>query len=530
MISKPLLKQSCKANGVMWTIITLAVCFMLVCVMLIAGNGNLSKTKVAIESTIIQGEIQSSLEKRAINYYEISNMALEKFDTKFVENLQDTKTNDSTYLEKQATNIEEAEEYAKQVAYGKSIGYMLQDYVSEVYDNTSLSADEQKEILGIIICVLNPDIENEQIKSLNIDGLFASLNEDLPRYDLSSIGSENRSDYISDYALKNSSIFLAGKMVESENVNKTISLLKDYGVTLEQYTEFGFTEYKTVKDIARSVLVNYRANLEFQLDNKKDTLDTLTGQERLEAIQDIKNQVSNSFTNTLLSTLPQEVSDALDDIGQMDMYGILVGSIFFKIAGLLLPIIYIIMTSNSLIAGQVDTGSMAYILSTPTKRKTVCATQALYLIGSIFLMIVLTTITSVVCINIVDVTTSLNVSKLILINLGAFSVLFAMSGICFLASSWFNRSKYCMAIGGGLNIFFLVATILGLFGSPVIPNVIRMETLNLFNYVSIISLFDVMSILNGSLTFIWKFAILIAIGVACYVVAFNKFKKKDLPL
>ena len=42
MFSKALFKQSCKANGVMWSIITAAVCFMLACVMLISGSGNIN--------------------------------------------------------------------------------------------------------------------------------------------------------------------------------------------------------------------------------------------------------------------------------------------------------------------------------------------------------------------------------------------------------------------------------------------------------------------------------------------------------
>jgi len=54
--------------------------------------------------------------------------------------------------------------------------------------------------------------------------------------------------------------------------------------------------------------------------------------------------------------------------------------------------------------------------------------------------------------------------------------------------------------------------------------------LKYFNYVSIISLFDVVSILDGTLTFLWKLAILIAVGTVCYAVAFKKFKEKDLPL
>ena len=79
-------------------------------------------------------------------------------------------------------------------------------------------------------------------------------------------------------------------------------------------------------------------------------------------------------------------------------------------------------------------------------------------------------------------------------------------------------------------MFFLVATMLGLFGSKVLPSVVRLESLNFFNYVSIISLFDVVSIIDGGTTFIWKLAILLAVGVICYVIGGRKFEKKDLPL
>ena len=79
-------------------------------------------------------------------------------------------------------------------------------------------------------------------------------------------------------------------------------------------------------------------------------------------------------------------------------------------------------------------------------------------------------------------------------------------------------------------MFFLVATMLGLFGSKVLPSVIRLKSLNFFNYVTIISLFDVISIISNTTTFIWKFAILIAIGVIGYTIGSVKFEKKDLPL
>ena len=66
MFSKALFKQSCKANGIMWIIITFAVCLMLSCVMLISGSGNIGKVKNSLEDTIITAEINANIEKRSI--------------------------------------------------------------------------------------------------------------------------------------------------------------------------------------------------------------------------------------------------------------------------------------------------------------------------------------------------------------------------------------------------------------------------------------------------------------------------------
>lgn len=245
----------------------------------------------------------------------------------------------------------------------------------------------------------------------------------------------------------------------------------------------------------------------------------------------ISGEIAQELTASFLSALSSDVSLALKEVGEMDLYGVVVGCIFYKMAGLLLPIIYMIMCANNLIAGQVDSGSMAYVLSTSTKRKQVTFTQAVFLIGSLFAMFVCTTITSEICLAIVmKDSIRLTYGKVALLNLGAFLTMFGMSGISFLASCWFNRSKYSMSLGGGLNMFFLVATMLGLFGSQVIPSIIRLSALNYFNYFSLISLFDSISILSGTLTFIWKWAILVAIGVVCYFIGFKKFEKKDLPL
>lgn len=563
MFSKSLFKQSCKANGAMWAIITFATCFMLACVMLIAGGGNLSGTKTVIMDSIIEGELTASTQNRSIHYYLLSDAALAHFDGAFKEEAAAaapkeeeiasyiaayTKAKTEGKTDEEAIAVADAavgKPSAKAYALAKIAGKTdeeaasaaaqsasaqayaaaaadLQVYAAKVASDKGYAADsaEALEIKGLIFYVLNPMTAEG---GYEFDSFYAEAGETPPRYDLASLmtaSEAERSEYRDEYAARNSLIFLAGNMIREENIQSALDALQAYGVTKEQYTAFGFADYSKVKEIAVSSLVEFRAKYEYRLANIKE------GETPASIAEELTKDISQGF----LASLPSEVSDALEEIGASDMYGVLVGSIFFKMAGLLLPIIYLIMTSNSLIAGQVDSGSMAYVLSSSVKRKTVTFTQAIFLIGSLFLMFCCTSITSIVCFALVDVTTDLTYAKLLLINLGAFLVLFAMSGICFLASCWFNRSKNSMALGGGLTMFFLVATMLGLFGSPVLPSIVRMKALNNFNYVSIISLFDVVSILEGTTAFLWKLGILAAVGIVCYIVGSRKFARKDLPL
>lgn len=59
---------------------------------------------------------------------------------------------------------------------------------------------------------------------------------------------------------------------------------------------------------------------------------------------------------------------------------------FYKLIALILGIVYVVFTANNLVVNEVDSGSMAYTLSTPIKRSTVIFTKSLYLILSVVLM------------------------------------------------------------------------------------------------------------------------------------------------
>ena len=193
--------------------------------------------------------------------------------------------------------------------------------------------------------------------------------------------------------------------------------------------------------------------------------------------------------------------------------------------------VFVIMVANGLLAGQVDSGSMAYVLSTPTKRRTVTVTQMTYLILSLLAMFLLLTCVSVVSVFVVGGNNfAINYGEILLFNLGAFLTMFAIAGYCFMCSSLFNRTKYSMSIGGGLTIFCLVCTILGLFGSSVVPSAMRIGAMDFFNYLSIITFFDTVSIMTGTLSYLWKFGALLGIGIVTFIIGVFRFDKKDLPL
>lgn len=591
MFSKALFKQSCKANGIMWAVITIAVCIMLACLMTISGSGSIGAMKVGITDTMIESSIDSEIEKRAINYYTTATDGLEHFDETMVSSAAGgaiyyyqytnwlnqgmtteepipTNVGGMAYKSlidgvKEIMPLPNREDYSSDEDFKSAISqwqamlpsatsetamtayYMasineLQEYMNAKAKNLGYAegSNEALELIGIVMYTLNPGGQ--------FDEFYTELGETAPSYDLTSITSDTRSEYINNYVKTNVVVFLAGNMISEETTEKMLEQIASYNLTYDDYKNLsyeitvdgkieevsrytGVTGYSFIKDLATDTIITFEARLDYEF----SLIDTsgLTDEEIEQKQQEVILSLTADITRNFLTDLPADVSMSLQEIGQIDLFALIVGTIFYKMAGLLLPIIYIIMTANNLIAGQVDSGSMAYILSTSTKRNQVVFTQAVYLVGSLFAMCVMTTITSMVCLFFVQGEgVTLDYADLALLNLGMFITLFAMSGISFLASCWFNRSKHSMSLGGGLNMFFLVATMLGLFGSEVLPSIVRLDSLNFFNFCTIISFFDDMSMIAGTTEFIYKLVILCVIGVVCYIVGAFKFNKKDLPL
>lgn len=197
------------------------------------------------------------------------------------------------------------------------------------------------------------------------------------------------------------------------------------------------------------------------------------------------------------------------------------GLAYYSILPGLISAIYVIITSNKLIASQVDKGTMAYILSTPVKRSTVAITQAVFYIVSLFLMFTVSGVMHILGIYFSAGSISAgDIEIILLLNLGLFVLNLALSGICFLTSCTFNLSKNVIAIGGGLVGAFQLFSLMGMFG----------ESFYWMKNFTLVTLYDISSVMAGTTDFILKFVVLVVIGIATYFIGTLIFSKKDLPL
>jgi len=538
MISRALYKQSWKANGILWGMVSLVSCFVLVVIMLLIGGDGLGELTVSFSETAAKASITTQIEKSAMNYYRISSESIEYFDKAFLDNyvLEIMNNPTSTLEEKiEATYLKTIDDF----------NLYLDQKIKEIDPLLTIESNSYIELSTQALMVLNPDgalnplyemyEPNSAPSDYDILTLISSIDmadylhimttqtppDDL--YDV--IDTLERIEYRKNRVLHGISIFSAGVMTSDEVVKKIIESLSQLKISKEDYIEFGFT-YMNVKNLAHHASITYDAKLHYEL-SLLDPADIDYNNKVIE----LKNELNQDISKNFLNELPESFTNMLSEFGNQDSYAQVLDSMYYKIVGMLIAIVYIIMVSVSLISTQVETGSMAYILSSGTKRKTIAFTQSIFLITSTLFLFIFTTIVAVVCYMIkTPVASEITIEKILYFGASTFSVAFAFCGINFLSSSIFNRSRQAMAIGGGITVLSLICTILGMFGSQSMPSMMRIDVLNYFNYFSIISLFDGTSIIDGTWTFLWKMAILFGIGVIGFIIGSKVFTKKDLPL
>lgn len=185
----------------------------------------------------------------------------------------------------------------------------------------------------------------------------------------------------------------------------------------------------------------------------------------------------------------------------------------------LFPLIITVIVNHRLIASHIDKGSMAYLLSTSVSRTQVAITQAIFSILSITLVFTVITIVQII-VSVSMFPGELEIGQFILLNIYAMLLYYAISGICFFASSLSNEARYSLGLGAGVPIAFVVLEMLGSIG----------EKTSWLGNLSIFTLFDPDRLFAGDTFAYIGMAVLGTIAVVLYAGGIALFKKRDLPL
>ncbi len=240
----------------------------------------------------------------------------------------------------------------------------------------------------------------------------------------------------------------------------------------------------------------------------------------------------SDMVETLLSSIGISRED-LDRLQEMD-FSAMITRIYFTGMGVLILFLFVIIAANGLIASQVDRGSMAYLLSAPNERRTIAHTQILYLLLAPALT---TAIGCAVRIGSTRVLFGEVVTKqLLVMYVGLYILVEAVSGICFLCSCIFNESSKSLAFGGGFAIWCFLASLLGIFGSQDLLDMgMGVEPLAVFNKLTLVGLYDLDALKTVGtnvvdMSFVPKLAALALISICAYTLGVQIFRRKDLPL
>ena len=539
MFSKALFKQTCKANWIKWVAVTVATCAMLAIVIIVLGNLGINDIRDSLKNIFVQANEQAELKENAVDGYKLYNTTAQA-------NEQLSLLDKGLYMA--IVHFNGALEVAGQAGADTNDPAFRDQVIQQVVNGMAESVKDMLESAGIdkttFVAMFTQFLTT--YSDADLAGTTLTSTEIIQEWYLDTVETQAYNQYILDgkseeealasalsaRAIAKDALVWAGqnkgadiKTIQSQSQNYIANMMKENALPMAN--DLGYVTEDEIQQFAVSIKVIANTAIgTYQLvydEYSESGLDYTQ--------EEIEEMAIKEATSSISDQMPSKVQVALTELGNMDIYGLIIGSIFYRIAGLLLPMVFVIMVANGLLAGQVDTGSMAYVLSTPTKRRTVTVTQMTYLILSLLAMFLLLTCVSVVSVFVVGGNNfAINYGEILLFNLGAFLTMFAIAGYCFMCSSLFNRTKYSMSIGGGLTIFCLVCTILGLFGSSVVPSAMRIGAMDFFNYLSIITFFDTVSIMTGTLSYLWKFGVLLGIGIVTFIIGVFRFDKKDLPL
>ncbi|WP_342423857.1 ABC transporter permease subunit [Paenibacillus sp. FSL E2-0178] len=225
--------------------------------------------------------------------------------------------------------------------------------------------------------------------------------------------------------------------------------------------------------------------------------------------------------NDLVQAMPEGVGKAFGlNNGFSSAEGFISGEYYGLILVLILAIVCVQM-STQLVAKLVDRGSMAYLLATPTTRSKVAFTQAMVLVTSLFIIMAVTTLSGFAGKAwFLGSGYEFGIARFSQLNLVAFLLFFAIGGFCFLVSCACNDEKKALGISGAVTFGFFTLDILGKIS----------DKLDVLRFFTLFSFYRPGEIVQGTAAWLEVSIWLLMIGLACFTIGIQLFRRRDLPL
>lgn len=220
---------------------------------------------------------------------------------------------------------------------------------------------------------------------------------------------------------------------------------------------------------------------------------------------------------TMAESMPELFAAfGMSDTGAATITGFL-SNYLYGFLLLLLPLIFIIILSNKLIARYVDSGSMAYLLATPNKRIKIAVTQAGFMLLSVLILDLYAT-AMLICSSEAMFPGQLDISRFLLLNTGLFGLHIFLAGLCFCSSAVFNETRKSNGVSAGLTIAFVLIQMLSNAGEKFVK----------LKYATPLTLFNADGILAMESNSILSFLLLYAAGLILMSAGVAVFTRKDL--
>lgn len=227
---------------------------------------------------------------------------------------------------------------------------------------------------------------------------------------------------------------------------------------------------------------------------------------------------SASSLLTMLEMLPQELVRAM---GLAKLFTDLTGYLASWLYGLLMigfPMVYSIILGNRLVAGMVDNGSFACLLSTPNSRTRIIFTQGVYALLSVTVLFA-----ALFAVGILGSAAMhpglLDIAAFFRLNLVTLLVNLLVMMIVFFFSCLFNDAKRSVAFGSGFPIAFLLLNMLGDVS----------ESLAFLKRLTVYGWYDPVDVVYGG-QILGLNVLYLAATVALFAAGIMVFKNKRLPL